>query len=684
MKGVTAGARQSAGFPALFDRRALLRPDEVHAAYPMHLEALDPSWLTRTGERLIGGSLRLRERLRLRPVRFARLVLGLEAHAASLVERGGADGLAFSEVRSALRRPARSGAERTFQIAQALAIIRRIALQELGLHARPNQIETACLLLHRAVAELATGEGKTLSAVLAAGVAALAGRQVHVLTANDYLAERDCLTMAPVFARLGLRCTVITERMDQEERRARWHAQVVYVSNKVAAFDHLRDQLASPDGFGELSMRLQRAMGQAAAHALMRGLDFAIVDEADSLLIDDARTPLILAAERERSRQGDALNEARRLAFDWCAGLLAGDHFEIRRDPSPTIHWLPAGRSSLAQWRERALPDRHLVELEEMATQALSARHLIQRDEQYVVIEDRCAIVDRGTGRTMADRSWSQGLQQMIEIKEALPLTPERETIAQISYQRFFRRYVHLAGMTGTAAEARGEFGQIYGLAVRRVASHLPSRRFRHRLRVFGEDAQRDQAVIGLAAGLIARGQPVLLACRTVGDSERLAERAREAGLAFQILNARQSAEEAQLVARAGEAGRFTIATGMAGRGTDIVLDPEARAAGGLQVILASPGEFARIDRQFEGRSARQGDPGGVYRFLSRDDALLAEAMPAWCRAIVPLRPAWLGSAWIALGQRRAEALARRARLDLIRHDQALARALAFSGRHQE
>jgi preprotein translocase subunit SecA len=315
--------------------------------------------------------------------------------------------------------------------------------------------------------------------------------------------------------------------------------------------------------------------------------------------------------------------------------------------------------------------------------QALTALHVFERDKHYLVREGKVVIIDENTGRLMPDRSWEQGLHQLIELKEGCEMTGRRDTLARISYQRFFRRYVHLAGMTGTAREVARELWAVYRLRVATIPTHKPGRRRRAADRVYGSSERKWRAVVGRVRELREAGRPVLIGTRSVKASERLAAHLDEAGMAYRLLNARQNRDEAEIIARAGEAGCLTVATNMAGRGTDIKLGAGVAEAGGLHVIATELNDSARIDRQLFGRCARQGDPGSCEAILALDEDLVASFFPAAAAALGRFGriPRSIGRLAFGIAQWRAERAHSRARRDLLDMDDYLGDMLAFAGR---
>jgi len=571
----------------------------------------------------------------------------------------------------------RRGFEDLDLVAQAFALVREASGRATGLRHFDVQLIGGWAMLRGMIAEMDTGEGKTLTATLTAATAALAGRAVHVVTVNDYLAERDAAQMTPVYQLLGLSVGCVKQGQQPPERRAAYACDVTYCSNKEVAFDYLRDRLVLGGKPHPIALRLGTLSGaDTGSRLLLRGLQFAIVDEADSVLVDEARTPLILSAGSERTAGEQMYRDALEIA-----STLSESDYRIGEEG---IDITDAGEDTLARlakdlggiWKG---PRRR----EQLVRQALTALHVFQRDKHYLVREGKVQIIDEYTGRLMPDRSWERGLHQLIEMKEGVEVTAQRETLARISYQRFFRRYLHLCGMTGTAAEIAGELRAVYRLRVARIPTNRPSRRARRPARYFGPAAAKWQAVLDTIVECRARGQPVLVGTRSVGASEHLAELLKAAGIEYRLLNARQDRDEAEIVARAGEPGCVTVATNMAGRGTDIKLAPGVRELGGLHVVATEMHDAARIDRQLFGRCGRQGDAGSYEVIVALEDDLVKSfaRLAHDLHARFGRLPASLGSTVFRLAQWRAERSHSRARRDLLDLDDHLGNILAFSGR---
>ena len=576
------------------------------------------------------------------------------------------------QVRRDLRRAGLADA----QLAPALAVIGECCQRALQRRPFAVQLIAARIALGGGLAEMATGEGKTLTVGLAAACGALAGMPVHVMTANDYLVTRDAATLAPLYALLGLSVAAITAAASPAERRRAYAADIVYATARELVFDSLRDALAPPAA--GLRWHAERLLGQDAAPAL-RGLCYAIIDEADSILIDEARVPLILSQAGHNAAEGVYRQQALALA----RGLKAGRDFSLeRRQAQATL--TPAGCERIARAADwLGLPWRHRAHRESLVALALGALHALQRDRDYLVVDGSVQLIDPGTGRTAPGRAWSQGLHQLVELKEGCPPTAAASPRLTTTYQRFFARYVRLGGLSGTLDEARRELFSVYGLGVRRVPLRRPSRRLTLAPRLFADHAGLWQAVGARIREFVASGRPVLVGTESVADSEALARHLSAAGIAHALLNARNDGDEAAIVAAAGQPGRVTVATNMAGRGTDIVLAPGVAERGGLHIINCQLNDARRIDRQLIGRCARQGDPGSVETWLSLDSRLLRESLSPtlrrWLQARCPITAPRLLGVLFGVPQRQREAHDRAQRQRLQAQTQRQNRQLGFS-----
>ena len=574
----------------------------------------------------------------------------------------------------------------TQAIELAFALTREAARRHVGLRHFPVQLLGGFAMLNGALAEMQTGEGKTLTALLPAVAAGLMGRPVHIVTVNDYLARRDAEALGAVYNALGLSVGLIVNGQQPKDRQRAYACDVTYCTNKELVFDYLRDQLILGSRRSRSRLLLDQLLhpdGQDADRPLLlRGLHFAIIDEADSVLIDEARTPLILSGLSDEGDNDPALYDT---AFEVAGKLASGTDFQIRSDQK-IVRLTPQGRQHIVQLTAR-LPGLWRVRRarEELVQQALSAEHIFRRDVQYIVTDNKVQIVDEFTGRVMPDRTWERGMHQMIEAKEGCAITGRLETLARITYQRFFRRYIHLCGMTGTASEAAGELRAVYGLRVVRIPTNRPLRRVATGIRVFAGAAPKWQAVVDSVSAATRLNRPVLIGTRSVDASEHVGALLKAAGLDPVILNARQDRQEAEIIASAGQPGRVTVATNMAGRGTDIKLNPAATEAGGLHVIMTECHESGRIDRQLFGRAGRQGDPGTYEAIVALDDELFqrfvgrrmigltAKVMSRWTSAHARLLKFW--------GQKRAERVHARVRRQTLAGDYRMNEILGFSGK---
>jgi len=559
------------------------------------------------------------------------------------------------------------------EVRRALAMVREIARRESGQEAYPVQLMGALGLYHGRIVQMLTGEGKTLTGAMAGPLLAWTHRHVHVFTVNDYLAARDAEALGPIYARCGCTVGAIQQEQDPSERFGIYARSIVYGTPKQITADYLRDQLrVAPLGTPWAGRRAMEAMGGAGAGPIIPGLRAAIVDEADAVLIDEGVVPLIIA----RSRREDDMAEVYRQASEIASRLDEGPDFSVdrlRRKAELKRRGLHRART---YWSALDAPiwkaDRRA---EELVRQALVARFCYQRGVHYEIVDGRVIIVDEYTGRFLHDRSWEHGLHQAVEAREGLEVTADRETLARISFQRFFRSYPFLCGMTGTAADATAEMEQIY----RRPITCVPTNRRMIRrdlpIRVLRSGAAKYDAVVEEIERLVGNGRPVLVGTPSIAASEHLSERLEARGLEHQVLNALNDADEAEMIARAGRAGAITVATNMAGRGTDIVLDERVREAGGLAVILTEMHTAKRIDRQFIGRSGRQGDPGSSRIFVSLEDDLITQHAPELARLLrartmgTELSARRLARIVFRIAQRRAEARGRRNRSSVLRQD---------------
>jgi preprotein translocase subunit SecA len=643
-----------------------------------------PGWHDRAAELLLTGIVRpLRDRLR-DPAHGLRPIVELaDRHEQRL--RSAPDAALGAHANGMRARLRRDGFAPDL-VGECFALVREAASRTIGKRHYVSQLLAGWALLQGRLVEMETGEGKTIAATLPACTVALAGHPVHIVTVNDYLAGRDAAEMEPLYRFLGLSVGVVVQGMSKAMRRDAYARSVTYCTNKELAFDYLRDRVALARRGSRLHLALERLRGDAARDEdlVLRGLHFGIVDEADSVFVDEARTPLILASA---ARASDEQEQCKR-ALTFADNLVAGQDYTVDH-AERSVALAQPGRAKLAEYaadqdglwasaRARA----------ELVTQALTARILYRRDQQYVVSEGKVQIVDESTGRVMPDRSWEHGLHQMIEAKEGCELTEHRETIARLTYQRLFRRYLRLAGMTGTAREVASEIASVYKLHVVRVPLHLPSRRSYGTARTCATRAEKWDVVADSVERLaLVAGRPVLIGTRSVKASEQISAVLTQRGIEHALLNAKQDNAEAEVIALAGQPGRVTVATNMAGRGTDIRLGPGVAERGGLHVILTEYHESRRIDRQLFGRCGRQGDPGSCEVIVSLEDETFAVHAPAATRLVRRMvdngrrLPPGVYGVLRALAQFAAERRSADVRTQNLKLDLRLEQVLAFSGR---
>jgi preprotein translocase subunit SecA len=567
--------------------------------------------------------------------------------------------------------------------ARAFALIRELSERILGKRHFDVQVVGAFAMIKGMLAEMATGEGKTLTATLVAGTAGLAGVPIHVITVNDYLVQRDAELMRPLYEKLGLTVGVVVASQTAQQRRAAYACDITYCTNKELTFDYLRDRMLLGQSAGDLTLKME-ALSTAAPRAQqlrLRGLHFALIDEADSVLIDEGRTPLIISGTADSDINAEAVALALELAKTFEAGVDYLLSVEERR-----VFLTVRGQERVTAFAEgRGRPWNSMITRDELAREALAAMHLFKRGEQYVIANGKVQIVDEYTGRVMPDRFWSDGLHQMIEHKEGCEQSQRRTTIARITYQRFFRRYRRFAGMSGTLQPVARELWRVYRRKVVTIPTNKPVRRIHRPDVVVVTDTAKWKLIVDRVAALHARGVPVLIGTRSVVASERASEELDKAGLPHTVLNAAQDKHEAEVVAQAGQRGRITVATNMAGRGTDIHLGDGVEALGGLHVVMTERHDARRIDLQLAGRAGRQGQPGSFEAILSLEDALLD--FPT-ARALAHLAGAARGPWGDRLGrfaqhyaQRRWERIHAYMRYELLRSDQWQTKTLAISGR---
>ena len=503
---------------------------------------------------------------------------------------------------------------------EAYATVREAASRVLGMEHYRVQIIGGIILHQGRIAEMKTGEGKTLVSTLPAYLNALEGKGVYIVTVNDYLAKRDSEWMGKVHEFLGLTVGVVLNDMSNDERRDAYNCDITYITNNELGFDYLRDNMVI-----------------YKEQLVQRGLHYAIIDEVDSVLIDEARTPLIISGQSGKSTKlyeacdilaqqltrGEDVPEYSKM--DAIMGIEqeeTGDFIVNEKDK--LVNLTQQGVEKVEKFFHiDNLADPENLEIQHNVILALRAHYLMFRDQDYVVKEDQVMIVDEFTGRIMPGRRYSDGLHQAIEAKEHVKVKRESKTLATITFQNFFNKFEKKAGMTGTALTEEKEFRDIYGMDVIEIPTNRPIARIDHQDAVYKTKKEKFKAVVEEVKEAHEKGQPVLVGTITIETSELISGMLKREGIPHTVLNAKFHEQEAEIVAQAGQHGAVTIATNMAGRGTDIKLDEDAREAGGLKIIGTERHESRRIDNQLRGRSGRQGDPGESQFFISLEDDLM-------------------------------------------------------------
>ena len=483
---------------------------------------------------------------------------------------------------------------------EAFAVVRETSKRKIGQRHYDVQLMGGIVLHQGKIAEMKTGEGKTLTATLPLYLNALSGKGSHLVTVNDYLAKRDAEWMAPIYEHLGLTIGILQNDMAEDERKNAYNSDILYATNNELGFDYLRDNM---------KFRIE--------DFVQRGLNFAIVDEVDSILIDEARTPLIISGPTDQA--SDLYIKANKIVQN----LKKNEDFEVD-EKAKSVQLTEAGNDKA----EKALGIANLYAVENLSllhhiTQALKAHALFSRDVDYMVVEGQVLIVDEFTGRVLSGRRYSDGLHQALEAKESVEIEKESQTLASITLQNFFRLYKTLAGMTGTAVTEAEEFHDIYKLDVVVIPTNEPLIRKDQPDLIFLTRQGQYKAIVEDIKTRVASGQPVLVGTVSVEASELLSSILTQGGIKHEVLNAKHHEREAEIVEFAGEPGKVTIATNMAGRGTDIKLNPSSKEAGGLYILATERHESRRIDNQLRGRSGRQGDAGESRFYIALDDDLI-------------------------------------------------------------
>ena len=502
---------------------------------------------------------------------------------------------------------------------EAFATVREASKRVLNMEHYNVQLIGGVVLHQGRIAEMKTGEGKTLVSTCPAYLNALAGKGVHIVTVNDYLAKRDAEWMGQVHEFLGLKVGVVLNHMDPKERQKQYNCDITYVTNNELGFDYLRDNMAI-----------------YKEEMVLRGLDYCIIDEVDSVLIDEARTPLIISGQSGKSTKlyemcnilAQQMTLGEETEFNKLAALLGEEMTEsgdfVMNEKDKVVNLTADGVQKVERFFHiENLADPENLEIQHNMILALRAHYMMHRDKDYVVKDGQVMIVDEFTGRIMPGRRYSDGLHQAIEAKEGVKVRKESRTLANITFQNFFNKFKKKAGMTGTAQTEEKEFRNIYEMDVIVIPTNVPVKRKDHEDAVYKTKKEKFLAVVNEIEATYKKGQPVLVGTITIETSEMLSQLLKKRGIPHNVLNAKFHEREAEIVADAGMTGAVTIATNMAGRGTDIKLDDVAKAAGGLKIIGTERHESRRIDNQLRGRSGRQGDPGESRFYISLEDDLM-------------------------------------------------------------
>ena len=502
---------------------------------------------------------------------------------------------------------------------EAFATVREASKRVLNMEHYNVQLIGGVVLHQGRIAEMKTGEGKTLVSTCPAYLNALAGKGVHIVTVNDYLAKRDAEWMGQVHEFLGLKVGVVLNHMDPKERQKQYNCDITYVTNNELGFDYLRDNMAI-----------------YKEEMVLRGLDYCIIDEVDSVLIDEARTPLIISGQSGKSTKlyemcnilAQQMTLGEETEFNKLAALLGEEMTEsgdfVMNEKDKVVNLTADGVQKVERFFHiENLADPENLEIQHNMILALRAHYMMHRDKDYVVKDGQVMIVDEFTGRIMPGSRYSDGLHQAIEAKEGVKVRKESRTLANITFQNFFNKFKKKAGMTGTAQTEEKEFRNIYEMDVIVIPTNVPVKRKDHEDAVYKTKKEKFLAVVNEIEATYKKGQPVLVGTITIETSEMLSQLLKKRGIPHNVLNAKFHEREAEIVADAGMTGAVTIATNMAGRGTDIKLDDVAKAAGGLKIIGTERHESRRIDNQLRGRSGRQGDPGESRFYISLEDDLM-------------------------------------------------------------
>ena len=575
-----------------------------------------------------------------------------------------------------MRGRARGGESLSKMIPEAFGMGCVAVWRVLGMQPFDVQLAAGILMHEGNLVELATGEGKTLTASLPTYLNALVGKGVHVSTVNDYLAKRDCEWMGPVYEKLGLTVGVLQQKMEDANRTEMYRKDITYGTASEFGFDFLRDRMKLRGGQASQvpfwSAWIENGPTQMDPR-VQRELHYAIVDEADSIFVDEARTPLIISSPTRMATPEE------QVVYVWAdkvaKSMQLGVHFNMDQKKDK-IELTEPGRQLIRYSNPPSGPYSHAMDkLTEQVEKSIQANHRFDLDHHYMIIKDKVVIIDEGTGRPMPDRHWRDGLHQAVEAKEKVPITMASSHAAQITFQNFFKLYRKLSGMSGTIINNAREMMRVYRIKTIRVPTNRPVIRSLEADTVLPNEEAKFDAIVQKISELQKQGRPVLVGTRSVEKSEYLSQKLTDLGVPHSVLNARQNEQEAEIVSRAGQPGQVTVATNMAGRGTDIKLGPGVADKGGLYVIGTERHEALRVDRQLLGRAGRQGDPGGGQFFVSLEDQILESLGPRRQTNLEELGRQGGDRSWSLFrrlfkkAQRKTERKHYRQRLDLMHHD---------------
>ncbi len=566
----------------------------------------------------------------------------------------------------------------------AMALVREVAHRVRQEKPYLCQVAGALGILENTITEMATGEGKTLTAALATVLAAWRGKGCHVITSNDYLATRDAQTMSEFYAACSLSCAAISQESSPPERKSAYAADITYLTSKDVVADFLRDNMVLGSIQSHEDMLIHCLANKPEPQILQRGLFYAIVDEADSVLCDGGSTPLIISVPKQNAPTVEQYQEASKVAQTMRAGkdFLINTRFrEVSLTDMGKMKVLESIKAP-HQWAKK-------LRAIELTLQAIEAREFFHIAVHYVVHENKVIIVDESTGRIMPDHEWRDGLHQAVSAKEGVEVIPPRSTTAQSTFQDFFLRYKNLGGMTGTAWEARKEFLQFYGLPVVKIPTNRPCLRFSSYKAFHLSHEEKVKDILSNIVSEHAKGRAVLVGTKSIEASEEISAGLKERGVVHEVLNALLFEREADIIALAGRKNAVTVATNMAGRGTDIKLNNEVRDQGGLHVIVTELYHSSRVDRQLLGRCARQGDPGTTAEIISISDDIFKN-MPSYLKAFIKTLIACSATngalntfSWkIATAfQKKEDSKAFKMRKQMVKTNRKFAQLLSYSGK---